>query len=114
MGRSNLKVEYLGEAHVSPQEKRAIVALVFARTKPSECVSPERTEMQEIDTIRISRARLATAERNLLVQASDNCNCGGTGNCALWILRERPGGFETLLKTHMVQTFSVETSIRNG
>jgi hypothetical protein len=48
------------------------------------------------------------------VQASDNCNCGGTGNCSFWILREKPGGFDTLLATDMVQTFSMETSTRNG
>ncbi|HEY5028687.1 MAG TPA: hypothetical protein VIK39_09790 [Candidatus Angelobacter sp.] len=114
MGPPNVKAEYLGKAHVSPQERRAILSLVFAGNAPSTCVSSERTLAQEIDSIRIARASLAPGERDLLVQASDNCNCGGTGNCAFWILRERPGGFDTLLAADMVQTFSVEPSSSNG
>jgi uncharacterized protein YqkB len=114
VGRPGVKIEYLGKAHVSPQERSAIIALVFARSSPSECLGFERTEHEEIDTIRIARARLAPGERDLFVQASDNCNCGGTGNCEFWILREKPGGFDTLLETNMVQMFSIERSSRNG
>ena len=114
MGRPGVKIEYLGKANVSPAEKEAIVALVFAGLKPEDCVSFERNLEKEIDTIRIARARLGPGERNLLVQASDNCNCGGTGNCEFWILREKPDGFDTLLQTPMVQMFSVEPSRSNG
>lgn len=114
MGRPNVKVEYLGKAHVSPRERSAIIALVFAGSRPSECLGYMRTEAQEIDTIRIARVNLAARERDLLVQASDNCNCGGTGNCEFWILREKPGGFDTLLETNMVHLFSVERSSSNG
>ena len=114
MGKPNVKIEYLGQAGLSHQEKRAIISVVFANTEPSECVSFERTLAQELDTIRIAHVSLAPGERNLLVQASDNCNCGGTGNCSFWILRKKPGGFDTLLATSMVNTFSIERSRSHG
>lgn len=114
MGEPGVKVGYLGKTRVSAQEKHAIVALVFSRSSLSECVSPERTEAEEIDAIRIVHATLAKGERNLLVQASDSCNCGASGNCAFWILRQRPGGFDTLLRANMVQRFSIESSSSNG
>jgi hypothetical protein len=50
-GKPSVKPEYLGKARVSPQEKQAIVALVFSGNEPSTCVSSERTLAQEIDTI---------------------------------------------------------------
>jgi len=114
IGKANIKIEYLGKARVSAQEKSAIVALVFAGTSVQSCTGFNRNEKDEIESIRIARANLKQGERNLLIQASDNCNCGGTGNCSFWILRERPDGFDTLLNTFMVQSFAVEPSSSNG
>ena len=114
MGKPNVKIEYLGKARVSAAEKRAIVALVFAGTSVQECTGFDRTEKEVIDGISIARTSLHPEEHNLLVQASDECNCGGTGNCSFWILRERPGGFDTLLKTFLVQIFAVEPSSSHG
>jgi hypothetical protein len=114
LDKPNVKIEYLGKARVSAAEKSAIVALVFAGSNVQECTGFERNEKEEIEAIRIARTSLKPEERNLLVQASDDCNCGATGNCAFWILRERPGGFDTLLRTSMVQSFAVEPSSSNG
>lgn len=114
IGKPNVKIEYLGKARVSGEEKSAILALVFAGTSVQSCTGFNRSEKEEIDSIRIARTNLKPRERNLLVQASDNCNCGGTGNCSFWILRERPHGFDTLLKTVMVQSFAIEPSSSNG
>ena len=114
IGKANVKIEYLGKARVSAQEKSAIIALVFAGNSVQSCTGFNRNEKEGIESIRIARANLKPGERNLLVQASDNCNCGGTGNCSFWILRERPDGLDTLLKTVMVQSFAVEPSSSNG
>jgi hypothetical protein len=114
MGEPNVKIEYLGKARVSAQEKSAIIALVFAGASVQACTGFHRDEREEINIIRIARTDLKPGEHNLLVQASDNCNCGGTGNCSFWILRERPDGFDTLLKTDMVQSFAVEPSSSKG
>jgi hypothetical protein len=114
MGKPNVKIEYLGKARVSAAEKSTIVSLVFAGTSVQACTGFNRNEKEEIDAISIARTSLHPGERNLLVQASDSCNCGGTGNCSFWILRERPGGFDTLLKTIMVQNFSLEPSSSHG
>jgi len=114
MRQPNVKIEYLGKARVTPREKKEILALVFAERSVEACTGFERGVSEEIDSIRIARTSLKPREYNLLVQASDNCNCGGTGNCAFWIVRQGPDGFETLLKTDMVQSFAVEPSSSNG
>ncbi|HET9363902.1 MAG TPA: hypothetical protein VFP71_02840 [Candidatus Angelobacter sp.] len=114
IGKPNVKIEYLGKARVSAQEKGAIIALVFAGNSVQSCTGFNRNAKEEIESIRIARANLKQGEHNLLVQASDNCNCGGTGNCSFWILRERSDGFDALLKTFMVQSFAVEPSSSNG
>jgi hypothetical protein len=108
MNQSSVHVVYLGKAHMNPADKRAIVDLVFKRINPQDCSA-------EIDNIRIARAALHSAqETELLVQASDNCNCGGTGNCAFWILHKTAHGFDVLLETDMVQIFSVEATRNRG
>jgi hypothetical protein len=115
MGPPGARISYLGKAHLPKSEKDAIVALVFKDIAPQRCVSPERSLEQEIDTIRIARAALHTnAPEHLLVQASDACHCGGTGNCGFWVLERRGKGFRALLETEMVQQFSVERSRSNG
>jgi hypothetical protein len=114
ISKPNIKIEYLGKTRVSAQEKSTILALVFAGNSVQACTGFHRDEKEEIDTIRLARTNLKPGERNLLVQASDNCNCGGTGNCSFWILRERPDGFDTLLRTVMVQSFAVEPSSSHG
>jgi hypothetical protein len=106
-------IERLDKTDLSPQEKKAIANLVLGN-KPVECVSPGSTLKKEIDSIQIVKVELARGEKDLLVQASDRCNCSPTGNCEFWIVRKSPDGFETLLETGMVQTFSVETISSHG
>lgn len=115
LGAPGVKVQYLGKARLPKSEKDAIVAVVFKDIAPKECISPERSLEQEIDAIRIARAALHTnAPEQLLVQASDACHCGGTGNCGFWVLERRGKGFHVLLETEMVQRFGVEPSRSNG
>ena len=115
MGPAGVQVEYLGEAHLPKSKKDAIVAVVFKDISPNRCIFPGRTLKQEIDTIRIARAALrANAPEQLLVQASDACHCGGTGNCGFWVVERRGKGFRVLLETEMVQEFSLEQSRSNG
>ena len=115
IGPPGVQVQYLGKAHLPKSEKDAIVALVFKDIAPKECIFPRRTLQQEIDAISIARAALHTkAPEQLLVQASDACHCGVTGNCAFWVLERREKGFHVLLKTEMVHLFSVEASRSNG
>jgi hypothetical protein len=103
-----IRTEDLGQAHLSHSDKDAIVAIVFRNTDPSDCLWPERSLQEELASIRIAEARLTTtAEKYLLVQASDRCNCGGTGNCSFWVLRKKAKGFDILLDTDMVQTFAL-------
>lgn len=115
LGPPGVEIQYLGKAHVPKSEKDAIVAVVFKDVAPNQCIFPGRSLQQEIDTIRIARAALHTkAPEQLLVQASDSCHCGATGNCAFWVLERRGKGFHVLLETEMVQEFSVEQSRSNG
>jgi hypothetical protein len=120
-GSSNLteplaiRTEYLGQAHLPQSDKDAIVAFVFRDTDPRSCVSPMRSLQKELASIRIAQARLTpTSEKYLLVQASDSCHCGGTGNCSFWVLRKKPNGFDILLDTDMVQTFALERHFTHG
>ncbi len=53
-------------------------------------------------------------EVNLLVQASDDCQCSATGNCEFWAVRQKGTRLELLLKTFMVQWFSVRNTRTNG
>jgi hypothetical protein len=115
MGPAGVQVAYLGKAHLPISDKDAIVALVFKDISPKQCISPERSLAQELDTIRIAHAALhANAPEQLLVQASDACHCGGTGNCAFWVLERSGKGFRVLLETEMVQRFALEPSRSNG
>jgi len=115
IGPPGVQVKYLGKAHLPKSEKDAIVALVFKDVSPKQCIFPGRSLAQEIDTIRIARAALHTsAPEQLLVQASDACHCGGTGNCSFWVLERRGKGFHVLLKAEMVHLFAVERSRSNG
>jgi hypothetical protein len=114
IGEPNVKIESLGNAHVSPQEKHAIIATVFPTGTPGQCIARERTAEQELDAIRVAHASLAAGEHNVLIQASDHCHCGGTGNCTLWILSAKPAGFDTLLKAIGVQSYSLEPSSSHG
>jgi hypothetical protein len=115
MGPPGVQVKNLGEMHLPKSEKDAIVALVFKDISPKQCVFPGRSLETVTDTIGIARAALHTnAPEQLLVQASDACHCGGTGNCAFWVLERRGKGFRVLLETEMVQQFSVEQSRSNG
>jgi hypothetical protein len=115
MGPPGVKIEYLGEAHLPQSDKDAIVGIVFKDSPAEQCVSPDRSLQKEINTIRIARAALhAGAPAQLLVQASDNCHCGATGNCAFWVLEREGKGFRVLLETDMVHLFSVERARKNG
>jgi hypothetical protein len=105
---SGIKVEYLGKAHLSQEEKTTIIKIVFGDQNPSECLAPGRTRTKELQAIRVARVALQTGQKtDLLIQTSDDCNCGGTGNCGFWILRSSGKGFDTLLETNMVQRFAV-------
>src|SRR5262249_21248174 len=87
MGPPGVKIEYLGEAHLPEGDKDAILGIVFRDNPAEQCVSPDRSLQKELNSIRIARASLHTsAPAQLLVQASDNCHCGATGNCSFWIL----------------------------
>lgn len=114
MGPPGVKIEYMGKSRLPQETKEAISDLVFHNLNPYECVRTGYTLQQEIDTIRVAEANLSGEGKDLLVQASDMCNCGGTGNCSFWILHQKPDGFETLLDTHMVQQFSVEPGRSHG
>jgi hypothetical protein len=115
LGDPGVQIKYLGKAHLPKSEKDAIVAVVFKDVAPEECIFPGRSLEQEIDTIRIARAALHTkAPEQFLVQASDACHCGGTGNCGFWVLERRGEEFHVLLKTEMVQRFGLEPSRSNG
>lgn len=114
MGPPRVHIERLGQARLPASAKDAIVALVFQNLNPSDCVFPGRSLQQEIDAIRIAETKLSEQGTDLLVQASDNCHCGGTGNCSFWVLHQKPDGFETLLATDMVQQFSVEKTRSGG
>jgi hypothetical protein len=115
LGAPGVQIQYLGKAHLPRSEKDAIVAVVFKDVSPNQCIFPERSLEQEIDTIRIARAALHTkAPEQFLVQASDACHCGGTGNCGFWVLERKGKGFRVLLETEMVQQFGVEPSRSNG
>jgi hypothetical protein len=114
IGDSATKIEYLYKSHLPDGVKKAIVELVFEKSSASDCVFPGRTEQQEIDLIRVASTKLSAQGTDLLVQASDRCNCGATGNCSFWVLHERQNDFDILLKTFLVQQFSVEPSRSNG
>ena len=115
IGSPGVQVQYLGETHLPKSVKDAIVAVVFKDVSPNECISPERSLEEEIDAIRIARAALRTKiPEQLLVQASDACHCGVTGNCVFWVLERRGKGFRVLLEREMVRGFGVEPSRSNG
>lgn len=115
MGPPGAKIEYLGKAHLPKSDKDAIAAIVFKGDRAEECVSPDRTLEKEINSIRIARAALRTnVPAQLLVQASDNCHCGATGNCSFWILERDGKSFRVLLDTSVAHFFSVERSRTNG
>jgi hypothetical protein len=115
MGPPGVRIEYLGKSDLPKTDKDGIVSLVFEGQVAKECVSPGRSERQEIESIRVARANLGPKEEeNLLVQASDNCHCGGTGNCAFWVVRKTAGGLEPLLETEVVQAFSLEKTRTHG
>ena len=108
-----VKVVRLAKARLSKQDRKAVADLVLGRY-PSNCVRPGYSMEGEIDLIGVAWASLAAGERELFVQASDQCNCGATGNCGFWILRKTTNGFAVLLETNMVQRFSVEKTSSNG
>lgn len=115
IGPPGAKIEYLGKARLPKSDKDAIVAIVFRDVRVEECLAPQRSLPEEIDTIRIAPAALhAGAPAQLLVQASDNCHCGATGNCAFWVLEREGKSFRVLLETSMVHFFSLELSRKNG
>jgi len=115
IGTPGVEVQHLGKAHLPKSEKDAIVALVFKDVAAKECIFPGRTLQQEIDLISTARAALHTgAPEQLLVQASDACHCGMTGNCTFWVLERRGKEFHVLLKAQMVHLFSIEASRSNG
>jgi hypothetical protein len=113
MDDSGVHIERLAKVNLSPQDKQYIAKLVLGND-PSKCLSFGNTLQGEIGNIRIFKTELAAGEQDLLIQASDGCNCGGTGNCSFWILRKNSSGFSTLLATRMVQMFSVEATGMNG
>ena len=111
----SMHVEYLGQTQLLKSEKDAIAAFVFGDINLADCVDPGRLPQQEWTYIRIAHAKLTTTpERYLLVQASDGCQCSPTGNCAFWVLRKRAKGFDALLATDMVQTFSLTSHRTHG
>src|SRR5262245_11463280 len=115
LGPPGAKIEYLGEANLPKSDKDAIIAIVFRDNRIEECVSPDGSLEKEINKIRIAHAALHTSTPvQLLVQASDNCHCGATGNCGFWVLQREGKSFRVLLETSMVHLFSVEPSRTNG
>ncbi len=114
IGPPGVRIERLGDAHLPRSTKDAIVALVFRNSDSSDCIFPDGPPRKEIDGIRIAETKLSEEGTDLLVQASDSCNCGATGNCSFWVLHQKPDGFETLLATNMVQQFSVEETRSGG
>jgi len=115
MGPPGVRIEYLGKSDLPKTDKEAIVSLVFEGQVAKECVSRGRSEKEEIQSIRVARANLGSKdEEDLLIQASDNCHCGGTGNCAFWVVRKTTGGLEPLLDTDVVQVFSLEKTKTHG
>jgi hypothetical protein len=75
----------------------------------------ERSFQEAIDTIRVARVKLGPSqEHDLLLQSSDNCSCGATGNCEFWAVRQNGTGFEVLLETDMVHFFSISKTRTNG
>jgi hypothetical protein len=113
-GKAGMKIERLSKVNLSAQEKKAIATLVLGASPEAACIKPGNTLKEEIGDIRMVRTELAAGEQDFLVQASDNCSCGGTGNCAFWILRKGPKRLKTLLAIEMVQTFSIEPTSSNG
>jgi hypothetical protein len=115
MRPSGIRVEYMGKSHLSGGEKDAIIGTVFKGLDPGTCVSSERSLAEELDSIRIARAALhSAAQAELLVQASDDCNCSPTGNCGFWVLHKSGKAFEVLLATGNVQGFSVQSTRTHG
>jgi hypothetical protein len=108
-------VIFLGVANLPKEQKVAIGALVFGKTDSDDCVADGRSRQQELDMIRVAEVKLTlTSESYLLVEASDPCHCGATGNCSFWVLRRKVKAFDVLLATHMVQTFSVDGHFTHG
>jgi hypothetical protein len=115
MRPSGIRVEYLGKSHLSKSGKGAIIRTVFKDLDPGTCVSSERSLAEELDDIRVARAALhSAAHSELLVQASDDCNCSPTGNCGFWVLHKSGRGFDVLLATDNVQSFSVQNTRAHG
>jgi hypothetical protein len=113
MDNTGVHIERRAKVSLPPEDKQYVAKLVLGND-PSTCLSSGNTLRDEIGNIRIVKTELANGEQNLLIQASDVCNCGGTGNCSFWIVRKDSSGFSTLLATRMVQMFSVETTSSNG
>jgi hypothetical protein len=108
IGKPGVQIRYLSETDLPESTKAAITELVFWNLNTRDCIAHGSSVQEEIDVIRVAQASLNGRSADLLVQASDRCNCGGTGNCSFWVLRLRQNGLESLLATDMVQQFSVE------
>jgi hypothetical protein len=115
MGEAGVHFEYLGKASTFQADKKAIMQLIFEDSDPAECVLPGQSAAQMIDNTRVARVALHdTGKTEILVQASDNCHCGATGNCDLWVVRRTQKGFEVLLEIQAVLEVSIEPSSTNG
>jgi hypothetical protein len=100
-----------GAAHLSAEER----ALIVRATKKviADCVEDPglgdpRTASALFGRLRVRRVSLTpSGDAGFIVQGSGVCMCGAVGNCAFWIIDEKPNP-QILLARHGIQTFAFQ------
>jgi len=112
--QSHNQSNVLHVARLSQSEVNAIAAIMF-KDHPTDCLEEIKSVQAAVLRAKPRWVDLSSrAGRELIVAAADPCNCSPTGNCLFWVLRKNGTGFDVLLETDLVHSYSVKNSRTNG
>lgn len=106
-----------GNTHLSAAEMQGLRGIVSGTIH--KCLAYpgtyHHTASGLFNDLRIKRVNLGPdGKSGLAVQGAGLCMCSPTGNCALWIVAERPAGLAAVLQTWGIQSFAIQKTTSHG
>jgi hypothetical protein len=101
---------------IHENDLKAIMRRISGDVHPSNCLDngQQPTIWQILRKFRIAKVTLTADNNDQYVVQAWACNCGGTGNCDIWILQHDQKGWGILYHNGGFNGFSIEDTISHG
>lgn len=102
---------------LSEEQREALLRAVASTLRPAMKELGLTSEGELLKTAAEARIKLvdlsAGPQREVIAQASDEANCGATGNCSLWVFKRTAQGY-VLILSEVAQDVTILPTSTNG